>query len=97
VGKPSPSLLEYRSDATRIEIENGRIPSMRSCKSLDLRLPFRASEVWPAMFYLILKNNPQQIAVAQPMTRQGDTIVARDDFASAILSFQLAWQRASRR
>src|SRR5262249_13675216 len=37
--------------------------------------------------------NPQQIAAAQQLIEQGDASVANGDFASAILSFQHAWQR----
>jgi hypothetical protein len=39
--------------------------------------------------------NPQQIAAAQQLIREGDASIANGDFASAILSFQHAWQRAS--
>ena len=38
--------------------------------------------------------NPEQIAAAQQLVHQGDASVASGDFASAILSFQSAWQRA---
>jgi len=41
--------------------------------------------------------DPQQIAGAQQLLQQGDASVASGDFASAILSFQHAWQRASQR
>ena len=41
--------------------------------------------------------NPQQIAAAEQLIQQGDASVASGDFASAILSFQHAWQRASQR
>ena len=41
--------------------------------------------------------NPQQIAAAQQLIQQGDANIASGDFASAILSFQHAWQRASQR
>src|SRR5262245_22897116 len=41
--------------------------------------------------------NPQQIAAAQQLIQEGDASVASGDFASAILSFRFAWQRASRR
>jgi arylsulfatase A-like enzyme len=44
---------------------------------------------------LLANVNPQQIAAAQQLIQQGDTGVASGDFASAILSFQRAWQRAS--
>lgn len=46
---------------------------------------------------LLANVNPQQIAAAQQLIQQGDTGVASGDFASAILSFQRAWQRASQR
>jgi Type I phosphodiesterase / nucleotide pyrophosphatase len=41
--------------------------------------------------------NSQQIEAAQQLVQDGDASVASGDFASAILSFQHAWQRASQR
>jgi hypothetical protein len=46
---------------------------------------------------VVANGNPQQIAAAQQLIQQGDAGVASGDFASAILSFQHAWQRASQR
>jgi arylsulfatase A-like enzyme len=46
---------------------------------------------------VVANGNPQQIAAAQQLIQQGDASVASGDFASAILSFQHAWQRASQR
>ena len=59
--RPSTSLPEYGSGATRIGIVNEGDPPMRFGKSLDLPVSFCMPEFfpWPAALQLILKNDAE--------------------------------------